>query len=138
MKYVLTILLLISPSICKNEETCTKEEPCKGTTQKGSEKLKNILGLPGSDAEWVAALQNVKMFVKQIKTSLTELGLGPFLGEIAQLAGLPGTSADWIRMFKDVTMEKVSDSWNEFLFNIRNGKCCHQFCCLRRLLSISS
>ena len=83
--------------------------------------------LPGSEAEWAAAIENMKIFAKQIKTSLKELGLGPFIGEISEMVDLPGSRSDWTRLLQDVTVEKLIDSWNMFLWNMKTGKYLRKF-----------
>ena len=117
-----TTLFLATLELCLSQEivdTCSKEEPC------GKEETtirKNTLGWPGTDAEWGLVLENMKMFLIQIKTSLRELGLGQFVAELAEMAGLPGTKNDWMWMFTGITLETIGDGWNEFLFKLKDGK----------------
>ena len=124
---MLILLFYISTSTSTSEDTCTKEDSCEGINENENGILKTYLGLPGSDAEWVDTFDNVIFNIQHyinimfIKMGIKELGLGQVLGEIAQRIGLPGTRDVWTKMFKDVTMDTIVDTWNEFLFNISNG-----------------
>ena len=102
-------------------DTCTREESCGKPIQEENTIIKTVLGLPGTDAEWDAVLENMKMFATQIKTSLRELGLGQFIAELAEMGGLPGTKTDWMWIFTGVTLESIMDGWNGFMWKIRDG-----------------
>jgi hypothetical protein len=119
--HILWITLLITVfSSCLSEElvdTCTREESCK-SIQEENTIIKTVLGLPGTDAEWNAVLENMKMFATQIKTSLRELGLGQFVAELAETGGLPGTKNDWMSIFTGVTPETIVDGWYEFMWKL--------------------
>merc|ERR1719483_362667 len=112
MFYMLMILSLFARTNGEIIETCTKEEPCEELTQP--------FDLPGSKAEWVKAFENIKIVIQQIKTSLRDHGLGPFLGEMADIVKLPGTRSDWAGLLQDVTLETLLNAWNQFLQNIKS------------------
>eukprot|EP00091_Calanus_sinicus_P007589 TRINITY_DN18702_c0_g1_i1.p1 TRINITY_DN18702_c0_g1~~TRINITY_DN18702_c0_g1_i1.p1 ORF type:complete len:119 (-),score=28.29 TRINITY_DN18702_c0_g1_i1:126-458(-) len=93
MHHTLRIIIFITVlNCCLSEasvDTCTSEEACDKPIQEENKIFKNVLGLPGSDAEWAAVLENLKMLAKQIKTSLRELGLGQFVAELAEMGDYP-------------------------------------------------
>ena len=80
------------------------------------------LGLPGTESEWGVVGENMKKLLTQLRTSLRELGLAQLIAEMAEMGGLPGTKADWMWLFMGVTVETITDQWNEFIFNLKNGK----------------
>ena len=119
MRFLSFVTILISlHGHCLNVEsegTCFKDGGCERMLLPG-------LGLPGTESEWGVVGENMKKFLIQMKTSLRELGLAQLIGEMAEMGGLPGTKTDWMWLFTGVTIETVLDQWNEFIFNLKNGK----------------
>ena len=68
-----------------------------------------VIDLPGSTSDWVGVLENVKIFLKQLRQVRQLLGTKHFLSELLTTLRVPGAKEHWIKLFEDISLEDIFD-----------------------------